>query len=93
MRQDLYPIPPIDDLLDCLTHAMIFSKIDLSQRCHQVAIKDKDKHKAAFISRFGLFEWNVLPFMLCYAPLTFLQFMNSTLDDLIDAYLCTWMTS
>ena len=71
MRRDLYPIPRIDDLLDRLTHAMIFSKIDLSQGYHQVTIKAKDKHKAAFISRFGLFEWNVLPFGLCNAPSTF----------------------
>ena len=56
MQQDLYPIPCIDDLLDRLTHATIFSKIDLSQGYHQVAIKDKDKHKTAFISSFGLFK-------------------------------------
>ena len=70
-RRDSYPIPRIDDLLDRLTHATIFSKIDLSQGYHQVAIKAKDKHKTAFISRFGLFEWNVLPFGLCNAPSTF----------------------
>ena len=70
-RWDSYPIPRIDDLLDRLTHATIFSKIDLSQGYHQVAIEAKDKHKTAFISRFGLFEWNVLPFGLCNAPSTF----------------------
>ena len=71
MRQDSYPIPCIDDLLDRLMHETIFSKIDLSQGYHQVAIKAKDKHKTAFISRFGLFEGNVLPFGLCNAPSTF----------------------
>ena len=71
MRRDLYPIPRIDDLLDRLTHATIFSKIDLSQGYHQVTIEAKDKHKTAFISRFGLFEWNVLPFGQCNAPSTF----------------------
>ena len=71
MQWDSYPVPRIDDLLDCLMHAMIFSKIDLSQNYHQVAIEDKDKHKTTFISRFGLFEWNILPFGLCNAPSTF----------------------
>ena len=70
-RWDLYPIPRIDDLLDHLMHAMIFSKIGLSQGYNQVAIDAKNKHKTTFISRFGLFEWNVLPFGLCNAPSTF----------------------
>ena len=88
---DSYPTPRIDDLLDRLTYAMIFSKIDLSQGHHQVAIKAKDKHKIAFISRFGLFEWHVLPFGLCNAPSTFQRLMNSTLDALLDQCILVYL--
>ena len=54
-------------------------------------IADENRFKAAFISRFGLFEWVVLPFGLCNAPSTFQRLMNTTLDDLIDSFVLVYL--
>ena len=48
-----YPIPHIDNILDCLGGSVIFSKIDLAQGFHQVQIAKGYKHKTAFQMRFG----------------------------------------
>ena len=69
--RDVYPLPRIDDLLDRLTGARIFSKIDLRAGYHQVAITPEHMHKTAFLTRYGLFEFCVLPFGLCNAASTF----------------------
>ena len=54
-------------------------------------IADKDRFKAAFISRFGLFEWVVLPFGLCNAPSMFQRLINTTLGDLLDRFVLVYL--
>ena len=68
---DRYPIPRIDDILDRLGGSAIFSKIDLAQGYHQVRIAPGHEHRTAFQTRFGLFQYTVLPFGLSNAPATF----------------------
>ena len=43
-----YPLPRIDDLMDQLVDARVFSKIDLKSGYHHIKVKDKDIHKTAF---------------------------------------------
>ena len=70
-RKDVYPLPRIEDLLDRLTRAHYFTKIDLAQGYHQVQITPEQYPRSAFLMRFSLIEWVVMPFSLSNAPSTF----------------------
>ena len=75
-----YPIPCIDDILDCLQGSVIFSKIDLAQGYHQVRIAKGHEYRTAFQMCFRLFEYCILSlFGLCNAPATFQRLMHKIL--------------
>ena len=57
-----YPIPHVEDLLNRLADARYYSKLDLQSGYHQIRIKENDIHKTGFVTRYGAFEYLVLPF-------------------------------
>jgi hypothetical protein len=82
--KDRYPLPHTDELTDRLSKAKYLTKLDLRAGYHQVRIADNDINKTAFITRYGLYEYLVMPFGLCNAPSTFMRMMNDILRPLLD---------
>lgn len=73
-------MPRIEDVLDALSKATWFSKIDLKNVFWQVPMKKSDCWKTAFRTHVGLYEFLVMPFGLCNSPATFQRMVNHVLD-------------
>ena len=86
-----YPLPLIGESLDRLCGARLFTSLDLTSAYHRLRIKQGDEWKTAFRTRYGHFEYCVLPFGLTNAPASFQGLMNRILAEKLDIFIIVYL--
>ena len=79
-----YPLPLMNELRDRVRGAKLFTKLDRKSGYNLIWIKEVNEWKTAFRTRYGLFEYKVMPFGLANAPATFQNMMNEIFREMID---------
>jgi hypothetical protein len=88
---DKYPMPIADKTKDYLLGARYFSTLDLISGYWQIEIEEADKHKTAFTTSQGHYEFNRMPFGLTNAPATFQRLMNNLLRPVIHKFALVYL--
>jgi len=90
-RRDRYPIPLVTNLIDQLSSAQIYTKFDLRAGYYNVRIAAGHEWKTTFRTRYGSFEFLVMPMGLTNAPATFQHFMNNIFQDMSDLFIVVYL--
>ncbi|QRW22062.1 Retrotransposable element Tf2 protein [Rhizoctonia solani] len=90
-KKNMYPLPCPDDLMAQLRGAKIFTKLDLRWGYNNVRVKEGDKWKTAFRTKYGLYKSLVMTFGLTNAPASFQHFMNELFKDLLDVCVIIYL--
>ena len=84
MVKDRTPLPLMTELREQVAKAKIFTKLDLRHGYNLIRIAEGDEWKTAFRTKYGLFEYLVMPFGLCNAPASFQAMFNQVLRELLE---------
>ena len=86
-----YPLPKIDDLFDKLRGARVYSKIDLRTGYHQLRVREIDIPKTAFRTRYGHFQFTVMPFRLTNESAAFMDIMHRVFQPYLDQFVVVFL--
>ena len=86
-----YPLLLIGESLDRLGQAKRFTQLDLTNAYHRMRIKEGDEWKTAFRTRYGHFEYQVMPFGLSNAPASFQGYINKILAEKLDIFVIVYL--
>ena len=86
-----YPLPLINELFDRLRNARYFTKCDMRDGYHRLRMAPGEEWKTAFRTRYGLYEYTVMPFGLCNAPGTFQHYVNDVFHDYMDDFMSAYL--
>nr|GEZ04507.1 retrotransposon protein, putative, Ty3-gypsy subclass [Tanacetum cinerariifolium] len=86
-----YPLPRVDDLFDQLQGSSMYSKIDLRPGYQQLRVHDEDIPKTEFRTRYGHYEFQLMPFRLTNAPAVFMDLMNRICKPFLDIFVIVFI--
>jgi len=89
--KNAYPLPRIDEIFDQLRHAKYFTKIDLRSGYHQIRLDRASIPLTAFRTKYGVYEFTVLPFGVTNAPAVFMNLMNDVFQEYLDDFICVYL--
>ncbi|KAM4060807.1 reverse transcriptase (RNA-dependent DNA polymerase) [Hirsutella rhossiliensis] len=91
LMRDRYPLPLLSETLRTIAKARWFTKVDVIAAFHKIRVAPGDEEKTAFRTRYGSFEWLVVPFGLTGAPAAFQRYINSVLQDYLDDFVSAYI--
>lgn len=86
-----HPIPLLSETLSNLSKAKFYTKLDVRAAFNQLRIREGDEWLTSFSTRYGQFEWLVMPFGLCNAPATWQSYINSLVREWLDVFVTAYL--
>jgi hypothetical protein len=91
IRKNCYPLPLISEAIDRLSGAKFYTKLDIWDAYHQVRVAEGEEWKTAFRTRYGHYEYTVMPFSPANAPVAFQSYINATLRPYLDVFVIAYL--